>query len=414
MIKDVVDLNACCSCGICVASCPEKAIELDNSFLPQVLDNCTNCGICREICPRVEMPFTHIAALLKEKNNIQYGEELLGNYNQIFFARMADDILRKETYCGGSTTAFLIHLLEKGLIDNALLTGKEHDLSFCSHPKPVEASTREEILACSYTKPTANPLLAKLPVKGRKVAVVGTPCHIQGIRKAQYLATFGKASKERCKELVGNIEFVIGLNCFFAFKKNGVDGLLSRVGLKEDVLRKFYNLKGKPVAILNNGQKIEDFGEEDNFDSLNLGCLLCYPSYSAKLSDITFGKCMTDEWGWNDVISRSEKTDRVLKEMIDNKILEIIPLKDEKSEILEGLLDANVFKYDAIGYGEFLKTGKFSSTIPLGGSPMETGSSGNIKGINRLRLIQAVKRDSFYEIVKQEREKAGIFMPEMK
>ena len=45
---------------------------------------------------------------------------------------------------------------------------------------------------------------------------------------------------------------------------------------------------------------------------------------------------------------------------------------------------------------------------------MDRGSSGSIKGLNRLRLIQAVKRDSFYEIVKQEREKAGMFIPELK
>ena len=414
MIKDIVDSNACCNCGLCVSACPEKAIELDNSFLPRILDNCTLCGICREVCPRVDMPFSFIADSLKKDNKINFGEELLGNYNQIFLARMSDSALREKTYCGGSTTAFLIYLLEKGLIDKALLTGKEHNLDFCGHPKPMEASTKEEILACAYTKPTANPILSKLPVKGKKVAIVGTPCHVQGIRKAQYLAKFGKASKEKCRELVGNIEFVIGLNCFFAFKKDGVDYLLSKVGLKEEDLKKFYNWKGKSVAILNNGQKIEDFGEGSDFDSLNLGCLLCYPSYSAKLSDITFGKCMIEEWGQNDVISRSEKADRVLKEMIDNKILEVQPLKDEKSEILEGLLEANVFKYDSIGYGEFLKTGRFATTNLPGGSPMEKGSSGSIKGINRLRLIQAVKRDSFYEIVKQERKKSGIFMPEMK
>jgi len=415
MIKDVVDSGACCSCGICIASCPEKALELDNSYLPRVLDSCTNCGICREICPRVEMPFSDIANLLKKENNIQYEEELLGNYNQIFLARMSDSTLREKTYCGGSTTAFLIYLLEKGLIDKALLTGKEHDLSFCGHPKPVVASSKEEILACADTKPTANPILAKLPVEGGKIAFVGTPCHVQGIRKAQYLTKFGKVSKERCKELVGNIEFVIGLNCFFAFKKDGVDQMLSKVGLNEKDLKKFYNWKGKSVALLPDGKKIEDFGEGGDFDSLNLGCLLCYPSYSAKLSDITFGKCMIEEWGWNDVISRSEKADRILREMIEQKILEVIPLnKDERSEILEGLLEANVFKYDTIGYGEFLKTGKFNSTIPLGGSPMDRGSSGSIKGLNRLRLIQAVKRDSFYEIVKQEREKAGMFIPELK
>jgi len=414
MIKDVVDSKACCSCGICVASCPERAIDLDYNFLPYVLDNCTNCGICREICPRVEMPFSQISELLKKENKIQYGEDLLGNYNQIFLARMSDEALREKTYCGGSTTAFLIYLLEKGLIDKALLTGKEHDLSFCGHPKPAIASTKEEVLACSDTKPTANPILAKLPVDGKKVAFVGTPCHVQAVRKAQYLTRFGKVSKERCKELVGNIEFVIGLNCFFAFKKDGVDQMLSKVGLKEEDLKKFYNWKGKSVALLPNGQKIEDFGEGGDFDSLNPGCLLCYPSYSAKLSDITFGKCMIEEWGWNDVISRSEKADRILEEIINKGILEVIPLKNEKSEILEGLLEANVFKYDAIGYGEFLKTGKFKADIPLGDSPIKRGSSGTIKGINRLRLIQAIKRDSFYGIVKQEREKAGLFIPELK
>ena len=393
--------------------CQEKAIKLDNECSPVIDDNCTSCGICLEVCPRNDFPFSLINENLKQVNHPAYEEELLGPYNRILLGRSTDNEILGKSYSGGMTTAFLCYLFEKGKIDGALLTGCEHkNLSFCGHPFPTLAKSRDEIIKCTDTKPCVNPILSTLPVEGESVAFVGVPCHVQGLRKAMWLAEHGNKSKEICARLTGNITFVIGLNCFFSFKRNGVDELLEKIGLKEEELQKFYNWKGKPVARLKDGSEIDDFGEMGDFSVANIGCLSCYPSYSAKLSDITFGKCISEEWGWNDIFTRSLRTDEIINEMEKEGLIITRTVKKEKSEILEALLEANVFEVDSVGYGQFLDTGEFQSAPPTGQSMLRQGSESSIKGINRLRFIQAVKRDSFYKIVKAERKKREIFNPD--
>lgn len=412
MIAKIVESEACSRCGLCVAACPEGAIELDDSCQPQVNENCTSCGICLEVCPRNEFCFSSIKDFVKKQNKPHNEEELLGPFCRILLGRSTDEEILDRAYSGGVTTTLLCYLLGKGEIDNALLTSCEHPKNqFCGHPIPFNAKTRDEIISCADTKPCVNPILAKLPADGDKSAIVGVPCHIQGIRKAMWLAEYGDKSKEICKRLTENIKYVIGLNCFFSFRKNGVDELLAKVNRQEEELSKFYNWKGKSVARLKDGSEIDDFGKMGDFSVANIGCLCCYPSYSAKLADITFGKCMSEEWGWNDIITRSEETDTIISEMEKEGLIKVKNVDMGKSELLEALLEANVFEVDSIGYGRYLDTGEFESAPPSGQMMLEQGKESSIKAVNRIRLIQAVKRDAFYKIVKSEREKRGIFNP---
>ncbi|MFH1452630.1 MAG: 4Fe-4S binding protein [Armatimonadota bacterium] len=53
--KKVIRIKTWCkSCGICVAVCPKKAIEIDPKTKKVELvrpDDCIRCGICEKICP---------------------------------------------------------------------------------------------------------------------------------------------------------------------------------------------------------------------------------------------------------------------------------------------------------------------------------------------------------------------------
>ena len=55
----IVDENLCKACELCIASCPQHVIALNNEkitprgFHPAYLaeDGCTGCGICALVCP---------------------------------------------------------------------------------------------------------------------------------------------------------------------------------------------------------------------------------------------------------------------------------------------------------------------------------------------------------------------------
>ncbi len=394
---------------MCVAACPAGAVGLQDHSIPVVSESCTGCGICVEMCPRVNMPYTAIEAEEAQKNSAQHHDSLLGFFNRICLGRAGSDTIRSRSYWGGATTAFLTCLFESGRIDAALLTDKTHDCFYCAHSKPRIARSSSDILACAYTKPTVNPLLSQLPVAGSSIAVVGTSCHIEALRKAQYLARHGSVAQERCRELTGNISFLIGLNCFFANSYTGVDQQLQRLGLQETDIKRFFYARGIPSVELFDGAIREIPGGNMNFQALNPGCLLCYPSYTARLSDVTFGKTMSEEWGWNDVICRSSAAEAVLQEMRSRGMIEMRPAADGGAELLESLLEAQVFSLDALGYAAYLETGSFEPDETA--TAMLNRPGGAIAGANRLRLIQAVRKYSFYEPAAAARKAKGLFVP---
>ncbi len=52
--KDVkIYKNWCKRCGICIAFCPKKVLEVDRDGYPFLKDNqsCNGCGLCELICP---------------------------------------------------------------------------------------------------------------------------------------------------------------------------------------------------------------------------------------------------------------------------------------------------------------------------------------------------------------------------
>ncbi len=396
---------------MCVAACPAGAVSLHDHSLPAVSESCTGCGICVEMCPRVHMPYTAIEAEAAQKNRAQHHDSLLGFFTRISLGRACSDAIRTRSYWGGATTAFLTYLFESGRIDAALLTDKTHDCFYCSHSKPRIARSPEDILACAFTKPTINPILSQLPVAGTSVAVVGTSCHIEALRKAQYLARHGSIAQERCQALTGNISFLIGLNCFFANTYAGVDQQLQRLGLQVTDIKRFFYARGIPSVELFDGAIREIPDGNMNFSALNPGCLLCYPSYTARLSDVTFGKTMSEEWGWNDVICRSSTAEKVLQEMHAKGLIEMQAAVDGGSELFQSLLEAQVFSLDAIGYGAYLETGSFEPDETA--TAMLNRPGGTITGTNRLRLIQAVRKYSFYEPAAAARKAKGLFVPEL-
>lgn len=51
--KPVIDEAECTGCGLCVDTCPENVLELNDDdivFLAKP-DDCTSCGECEEECP---------------------------------------------------------------------------------------------------------------------------------------------------------------------------------------------------------------------------------------------------------------------------------------------------------------------------------------------------------------------------
>ncbi|GAI03623.1 unnamed protein product, partial [marine sediment metagenome] len=188
-ISKVVETGLCTGCGTCAGICPQQCIAMveDTSkgiYLPQLeREKCNECGVCLKVCPGHEVDFKalNLEIFGKEPEDI-----LLGNYLNCYTGHATDYDIRYNSASGGLVTALLIFALEQGLIDGALVTKMRENNPL--EPQSFIARTAEEIISAAkskYCPVPANIALKQLLKEEGMFAVVGLPCHIHGVRKAE-------------------------------------------------------------------------------------------------------------------------------------------------------------------------------------------------------------------------------------
>ncbi len=321
-IERVVRNGLCTGCGTCVAICPNSAIEMvrdksNRTYMPQ-LDNekCDECGICLEACPGYAVD---LAGLNLEVFGKEPEDSLLGNYIGCYIAHSTDSEIRYSSASGGLVTSLLIFALEQGFIDGALVTRMKKDSPL--EPEPFIARTREDILlsiGSKYCPVPANIALREVLERDGKYAVVGLPCHIYGIRKAE-------AGDEMLRE---RIYLHFGIFCSHTVSFDGTEYLLRKLGIRSEEMAEIsYRGGGWPgrlgIRLKNGGERfIPNLGPLWNsiFSSFFFTppCCLSCGDVTNELADISFG----DPWlpeiagvereGKSVVISRSERGETLL------------------------------------------------------------------------------------------------------
>ena len=339
-ISTVVKHDLCTGCGTCIALCPEKAIKLrinekKGIFVPKINEEkCNNCGICYEVCPGHEVDF-------KELNLEIFGKEpedvLIGNYLNCYVGHSTDYDIRYNSASGGLVTQLLIFALEEGIIDGALVTRMKKDNPL--EPEPFIARTKDEIIEASKSKYCPVPVNIALKEilkseEGEKFAVVGLPCHIHGIRKAEQIS---KKLKER-------IVLHIGIICNHTPTFLATEFLLKKMKIKKDDVTKLdYRGEGWPGGMkvtTKNKNKIfiphfssGYWGIVFNSFFFPMRCTLCSDKV-CELSDVSFADAWMPELMKNDnigtslIISRNEISEEILNKAVLKEKIELKKTKD--------------------------------------------------------------------------------------
>jgi len=329
-IWKVVENSLCTGCGTCVGICPVDAIEMviehkKGIYIPQLdEEECNQCGLCFEVCPGHAVDFRQLNLEIfgKEPEDV-----LLGNYINCYAGHATDYDIRYNSASGGLVTALLIYALEQGMIDGALVTRMKKDNPL--EPEPFIARTKDEIIEAAkskYCPVPANIDLREILHTEGKYAVVGLPCHIQGLRKAELID----------KKLKQRIVLHFGLLCSSNRTFLATEYMLRKAGINpQEVARFDYRGQGKPgqfVATLRNGKRyslpyLEYYVKLLRSFFIPTRCTLC-SDHSCELSDISFGdigfpEFQHDSIGISSIISRSEVGDRFLKQAASAGIIEL-------------------------------------------------------------------------------------------
>jgi coenzyme F420 hydrogenase subunit beta len=316
-IGPVVKRKLCTGCGTCAGICPRDAIEMvvrRGRYIPRLdKDRCTRCGWCHEVCPGHSVDFEEINAIL-------FGDipedMALGRYLGCYIGHACDEGVRYNGASGGIVSALLAFAMEEGLIDGALVTRMRSDDPL--RPESFIARTKEEIFAAAgskYCPVAAVAALREILHSEGRFAVVGLPCHIQGLRKAE----------QHIPRLKERIRYRISLACSLNHSFRGTERFLQSRGISSGrvaVLQ--YRGRGWPGSMLirlKSGTEytvpLAEYYKELLPYSLRR-CTLC-SDMLGELSDLTCGDAWipeiarTDRLGTSFVVSRTPEAEELLE-----------------------------------------------------------------------------------------------------
>lgn len=164
---DIQDKSACCGCGVCVASCPQRCIALredDEGFrYPRAdADRCIQCGVCETVCPL-------------------HTPRLAGQPGKAYAAWHRDAAIRAASSSGGVFTALAHQMLRQG----GVVFGAAFDGQRLLH---TAVKTPEELAALRGSKYLPSDALGayaqaySLLEEGIPVLFTGTPCQIAAVK----------------------------------------------------------------------------------------------------------------------------------------------------------------------------------------------------------------------------------------
>jgi coenzyme F420 hydrogenase subunit beta len=246
---------------------------------------CKDCSVCFDSCYKTS----------GETMGQGHG---IGHYRRLVAAKWN----KSESYQdGGIVTALLKCAYDMKLIDGALLSSGEG-----WKPVPSVATCAEDFITSGGTKYGVSPVLMNLrPAivehELDKLAVVGTPCHIQAVRHLQRIKL----------ELSPAVVFTIGLFCSENIEFGGISEQMNRMGVREEDVDRITVSNGK--LIIQAGNRNTSIPVSDLKNWVPHHCQFC-GDHTSELADISIGSEGSPE-GWSTVVIRTEKGEEIFSKL---------------------------------------------------------------------------------------------------
>jgi len=266
----------------------------------------------------------------------------LGKYKSCISARTTDKEILKFSQDGGIVTSLFAFALEAGIIDGAsvaatkdfaakypskcMLDNSNFEMIEPFRPIPAIVNTKAELLAAAGTKYNISPNMSMLLEATRsfgldKVGIVGTPCQMQAVRKAQlYPIGF--------RDVGASIALAVGIFCMENFPYQGILQLVEdHAAMKLESVRKMEIGKGKFWVYGKRGQVVS-LPLKVTHKYEQPGCHVCL-DYVANLGDISTGSVGSPD-GWSTVFVRSKIGDAVWAKAVAAGAFETQPIEKVK------------------------------------------------------------------------------------
>ncbi|MFW6162424.1 MAG: Coenzyme F420 hydrogenase/dehydrogenase, beta subunit C-terminal domain [Planctomycetota bacterium] len=167
----------------------------------------------------------------------ELGRRYMGRWERALLCYAADEAVRTGAASGGAVSALLLHLLETGQIDGAIVTRIACEDGRIGS-RVTLATDRDGVLAARTSKYFPVPLIAGcrrlLAEFSGRVAIVALPCQTAALRRMA----------ARDPHLAERLAFIITLFCNHTSERHLLDKVLARKGIDQERVTEFAFKRG--------------------------------------------------------------------------------------------------------------------------------------------------------------------------
>ena len=346
--------HLCNRCGSCVGLSGGKIQFTDKTgkYVPKIIDKIDDAlaDVLWQACSGKHFNFPEYQRDIFAKS--PHFHSFMGAYHRIGIGFAKDQEIRSKGASGGIITAVLCWLLDKKMIDGAVVLGMDQNQPWLT--QAFIATSREQIIEAAQSKyiiSSNNDILQEIAEFKGKLAYVGLPGQVQSIRKLQKI---NHPSVQNIKYIFGpfygNTLHFSSIKSFLkTYKADTYENITKlyfrygewpgnmRVELKSGrviELKKFHANYLIPFHILRNSLYCTDFTNE--FTDLSGGDAWA-PVYEER------GK------GFSMIISRSKIGDEILSQMMADGIINFSQIDENEA------IDMHSHGYDLKKRGSFIR-----------------------------------------------------------
>lgn len=225
LTKNVVNKNLCVGCGACVAldeSREARMVYVNDQLIPKFTKNSRVSELAWCACPGKGVDYPS----LYQKHYHQLPSDWrVGHVDHVWVGHAKDEGVRRTGSSGGVTSAVLIYLLEKKMIDAAVLVKQ----GTAEHPENASwfiARTKEEVLSCAQSVYVPVSVLDSLPhlLENETYAMTCVPEQSAALRELQHA---GHSAAQRVK-------YVLGPYTGTSIEKKAIRAMMKNKGIADD------------------------------------------------------------------------------------------------------------------------------------------------------------------------------------
>ncbi len=358
--------HLCLGCGLCKDICPSKSIDIVNcngEYRPIVNQkNCLGdkCSRCIKICPGLGVNFNNQTLDFETKEN-----KYIGKYLNLYTGYSTNEFIRYHSASGGLVTGLLIYLIEKKVIDGAVVVKFSNKDNLT--PEVIIARTKDDLISArssKYCPVSMQNVRKQIRDSEGKYIIVGLPCHIHGFKKVEQVD-----SKFR-----EHIYAYWGLYCSSGRTFHLTDYVLKQREIRKEDIKYFayrdegclgslvvkylpsQNKKSMPASVEKELVYKEGYEDYNNLRSFFIPrrCHFCI-DHSAELSDISFGDIhikpySDDTIGVNSVIVRNPMMNELLMHAVEDNAIVLENLQETTLVESQKMARVKKTKYASLVY----------------------------------------------------------------